>query len=533
MHLATIAVSSGTRRRVVRGLGGASAHIYQVLLLAYVLYRAASLSLVHDEAITVIRHARRSLLGLYFSFVLIEDNNHLLNTYLVKLCTELLGYDELVIRIPALVGAVLFATACLVLAKRLFRNNPIWVLVAQIAATANPLVVDFMGLARGYGMALGLCLWGVEFFFRWRDGECRRLRPLVMTQLLLLLACFASYSVVYLYFTLWPLCVLLGLTKRIRRALGWGQRAASASVLVGSALLFFLLIFWRLVALKRFVGGSFFGGKEGFLHDTIGSLVAGTFYHQPYQDYLFGSGELLALALFACALLFWLLVLLGGASLRHRHFEYLVVCSLLLVPVLSILLYRKLDPRTLFPMDRAVLYFIPLLCFSVCYLFATAADCVGQWRRVLVVVTGAVLFCGTAGHYLRCLNVDHTFVWSYDMYTDRVFEKVVALEEASGKSRRIGVGVNWLFEPSFNFYRMKYATDWIAPVDRSEPRPGKDYYYVTEAMGILQEADLTVVDRYPIPGGGTAVLAVPNGSPQPSSSARARPVPKPDRLGPL
>ena len=40
------------------------------------------------------------------------------------------------------------------------------------------------------------------------------------------------------------------------------------------------------------------------------------------------------------------------------------------------------------------------------------------------------------------------------------------------------MGISWVFEPTINFYRKRDRLTWLAPVDRSAPQAGKDYYLV-------------------------------------------------------
>src|SRR4030042_6194995 len=83
------------------------------IIFSYTCIRSILLSIVNDEAVT------------YFFFVSIPikdiyllnapdahlANNHLLNTLLIKLFTNFLGNYEFVLRIPALLGHVLYMSA--------------------------------------------------------------------------------------------------------------------------------------------------------------------------------------------------------------------------------------------------------------------------------------------------------------------------------------------------------------------------------------------------------------------------------------
>src|SRR4051812_43592818 len=77
-----------------------------VFLLCF--YRAATQSLTIDESFTFLRYVNVS-----FTEALAEysANNHVLQSLLMRVCRKLLGRSELVLRLPTLLGCVLFLTA--------------------------------------------------------------------------------------------------------------------------------------------------------------------------------------------------------------------------------------------------------------------------------------------------------------------------------------------------------------------------------------------------------------------------------------
>ena len=78
------------------------------IVFLYTSIRAYFLSMTHDEAITFLNHARGSFSDIFTYAGQIMANNHLLNTFLIKIFTSLFGISEFVIRIPALIGHGLY-----------------------------------------------------------------------------------------------------------------------------------------------------------------------------------------------------------------------------------------------------------------------------------------------------------------------------------------------------------------------------------------------------------------------------------------
>ena len=136
-------------------------------------YRAATQSLTIDEAATYVGYVHHGWQGIFHGPF--DANNHILYSVLEKLARQWFGLSEFALRLPALAGAAVFlwslARLCALLTPGLWFS-----LLAFLLVAANPLTLDFLVAARGYGLALGLlalALWQcVEFL---RDSRWRRL----------------------------------------------------------------------------------------------------------------------------------------------------------------------------------------------------------------------------------------------------------------------------------------------------------------------------------------------------------------------
>ena len=64
-------------------------------------------------------------------------------------------------------------------------------------------------------------------------------------------------------------------------------------------------------------------------------------------------------------------------------------------------------------------------------------------------------------------------------------------------SGKIKLGVNWLFEPTVNFYRQTMGIDWLLPVDRSGIKKNDDYYYIfKDELNQLNPLDYEVIFEF-------------------------------------
>jgi hypothetical protein len=124
------------------------------IVLTVDVYRAATQSITHDEALTYLLFMRGSL---FHVFAYTGNQNHVLPAFLSKLVISILPTNPFTLRIPVLAGATLYCVAVVKISNRLFDNG--WVCLASIALlTLNPYVLDFLSAARGYGLMLAFVL---------------------------------------------------------------------------------------------------------------------------------------------------------------------------------------------------------------------------------------------------------------------------------------------------------------------------------------------------------------------------------------
>src|SRR5437868_3683646 len=133
----------------------AAAKAFLAALWIVCVYRAATQSFVHDEALTYQLFISHPFADMFRVF---SANHHFLNTLLMYGCASLFGLSEWSLRIPALAGAALYFAAVYRIARHAFGAG-LTFLLAVALLTLHPLILDFLVAARGYGMGLALWLW--------------------------------------------------------------------------------------------------------------------------------------------------------------------------------------------------------------------------------------------------------------------------------------------------------------------------------------------------------------------------------------
>lgn len=138
--------------------------VLALLLLAYTIARASAVSFSWDEAYTFMNHVRKDVFFLG-ALDIGSANHHMLNVWGMWICAKVFGTDEFSLRVPNLLGHVLYlyATARIALKAERF----VLCIVVFLLLNVHPYVLDFFGLARGYGLSFGfmmMALWQLHRF---------------------------------------------------------------------------------------------------------------------------------------------------------------------------------------------------------------------------------------------------------------------------------------------------------------------------------------------------------------------------------
>ena len=132
-------------------------------------YRAVTQAVTPGEAWNYNRYIGT---GWTEAFSMFDVNNHVLNTLLGKILTAHLHVTELWLRLPSLVCGVLYFWAVWRLARRF--GAGLMFLAAVGLLTLNPMVVDGLSEARGYGMGLAFWSWGLELLLESSEQDSRQ-----------------------------------------------------------------------------------------------------------------------------------------------------------------------------------------------------------------------------------------------------------------------------------------------------------------------------------------------------------------------
>jgi len=485
-----------------------SAKLFLFTVFLYSCARSFILSITHDEALTVVYHASRS----YFDIIansgeIFLANNHLLSTVLVKFFISNLGFSEFVARIPALIGCALYLIGVYKILELFFNKNRPSFLLGVFLLASNPFLLDFFSLARGYSLALGFFILGLYYLLK-RVASLdfkNRIRNTVFSLIMLTLSVLANLAFLNVYLAIVGLLVLLDIkdliiiirNKKLSFSIFKQLSLRTLLPIILSPLFLFTIYYSPVIKMKK-LSSLYFGGTIGFWHDTVSSLVRFSLYGKNY----FNLNLVLLFQYFIVALIIFSLILLIYKLLKKQKLtllnKYLLIFgALLFLCALSIILQNKLF-ETKFVTGRAAIFFIPIFLIFALLVFKNVYTISLRNGRVII---NFLLFCialFSAVHFIRCANFTYAYVWKYDAFTKDVIKNIVVLhQDEMLQDKQITIGADWHFEPSINFYRIKYNTPWLRAVDRSGPDGKFDYYYLRDAdILMLEKYNLALVNKF-------------------------------------
>jgi hypothetical protein len=500
-------------------------------LLAANLYRAATQSIVHDEALTWQWYLSGPASAIFQTYT---ANNHFLATVLFRISTTLFGPSEFAMRLPTVLAGAWFFWTVFRLCGLLLGDG--WLFLLGCAAlTLNPLLLDFLVAARGYGLAMAGLFWAFYEMLSWFHDRSNGVQERLLHKRLWKTALGCSIAVATNLTFLMPVfilaaafCVLIVRTQqrpasgsvpalppasKIRKKSSKKSKSEAAReptrpyaslihflVPVGVLALAFLLAapidlargddFYTgtptaMACLRNLVDSSFaYGNSSGALRkiETISSDVA-----------------LIVLP----ALVLGALIVVWMTRQPWRSMVELAtwLASLAVVGSAILLLAAHLASGIPYPVDRTGIYFIPLTTLAALGLarMLTGRPQVARWIGLAVVV----LLVSFVAEFAAQWNVKSFLVWRFDADTKRIF---LALEAAPKPTVPVRLGVSWVLEPALNYYREVRQATWMVPVERDGVGGSRQFYAATpEDQGTLLWSRLKPIYKGPVSGSALAI----------------------------
>ncbi len=465
-------------------------------LFVVCVYRAATQSLVHDEALTFRLYIAGPVGSIFQSY---DPNHHFLNTLLMKASAAIFGDSELALRLPALAGALLYFTSAFRLSLSAFGEGVLFPLAVGLLSL-NPFTLDFMVAARGYGMALALLLFALAMLHEALASEPVPPKKLMLAGAALALS--VTANLIFLLPALGVAGVALYLLPKpepspVKAAGKHSTRKRPARhetrprwIWVVAPMAVVGLLFVQLAPIDQMKLGLFYVGADS-VRDSLRSLATVALEHSgPLR-----TGRIADLWRDAVAFVVAPAVVAAAlaAGWRKRDRLLLLVSAPLVFAALALVLMHYVLGRP-YPADRTGIYFAPLVCLAMVGLARVSK--IGAWGVYALAAILLVQF-GLAS------NTRMFWVWEYDADTRDMSRYIASHRNPAADTVR--VGGSWQLSEAMAYYMVKNNWQWMA-VERRPPELGYDYYMIIpQDEGLLGQIGLTVVYRGPISGSMLAV----------------------------
>jgi hypothetical protein len=439
------------------------------LIFAVNVYRAATQSITHDEALTyeVFVAAPWSLV-----FNAYDPNHHVLHTILSKITVGLLGVSPFALRLPSLFSGLLYLYVIFRICERLFGDG--WyLLLSTLLLSLNPYLLDFQSAARGYGMAVAFFFLAIWEMLEWfRAPETQRLiragaaLALSVAANLVLAPPAAGLALMFLL-AIWKqrssFQPAVTVTKK-----GTRKEEPNPYPTLGQALVRFVLPFIGVAALIVFSPVSKATGDQFYV--GAASLKAGAESIVRDSLPLAPSWLITTLALGVVPAL-----IIAGAVIAWRAFSRWASSNLLersLILTAGAMLAAFLGVIGLhflvnfpYPESRTGIYWIPLLTFSGLLLAK-------MFERASIALAVPMAICIAV--YIAEFRVSYYTDWPYNQDSKTIANLI--RDRKPAVNRPVVIQGSWQLEPSVNFYRVSDHFDWMAEMERGTPKPGADFY---------------------------------------------------------
>lgn len=454
-----------------------------------VVYKAWSCSFTHDEAYSFLNYASMSSIDI-LSFKRPYTNSHILNTLLMKWSSNIFGDSELSLRLPNVLSFIPYLYFSYHLLKQL-KNQ--WLLIpAFVLMVANPFLLDFFSLSRGYGLAISLIITSMYFYAKYLSQKKWKYHAFSLI--------FGGLSVLANFTSLYFLTMLLSLHFIITIvSYYWDDEKKERSFtkhfwLKNRTTLVFIIIYSLVMfePFRRLAKLTIdFGGTTGIWKDTVMSLIDETNYGN--SNYLLGlTWQVLIIITIIGSISFWIFNLFTKKKKAlFSNVLFFYVQGIFAGIIIQCILLHHLN-ATPYLTDRMAIFLAPLFLLSFVLL-------IDQIKFKITAIPIFIFSTLLLLHTVTSFNIPYYRFWSYEANNREMLSRLKIEHDKTNKPQ-IQLGISWYFEPSLNYYRIKNELSWLKPLNRKRLQPADDYCYILweDSAWVNNNSKYLLIESYPI-----------------------------------
>jgi len=482
--------------------------LLSIYLFSYTLLRAISLGLTYDESFTFLNYVKAPLIN---SFIYFNPNNHFLNTLLIKLSTTFLGNSELAIRLPNLLGYLLFLIFSYLFLKKNF--NKILIVPFFIIINFNPYLIEFFGLGRGYGLSMSMIM--VSLYYLSLSFEPNQISSQIKVNIIFLSSFFGMLSVLAnltslnFYIALIIVIFIINFFKvfilqknklNFRNIFDFLINKWSSYIYLTLIILVVLLSIP--VTLMKLNNQLYFGGNKGFWLDTVFSLVRDSLYNN-FNFFIFNIILFFVLITFISSIIFFFYFTYKNHYKPKTLFPY----SILFIFILSILssIAQNILLKTNYLIDRTALFFLFLFLLNLTLLlnslYLESKNKVKKFVFILICFLAIIFTLNLFNNF----NMTGTLEWHYDQNTNKAFQdsEEYIIKSQISKTSPVNLCTTNLYSTTLKYYLYKTNLTVntnlnIFQLNKASPNNLCTLYYTEESdLKDFNISKLSFIKSYP------------------------------------
>lgn len=434
-----------------------------ISLLLFVIYKAATTSFTHDESYSFLKYVHQPFMDI-ISYKTAYTNNHILNSVLMKYCEVFFGNSEFALRLPNTLAFVLYLFYVF---SFLNKNAKALLIPGFVLFTVHPYLLDFFSLARGYGLSIAFMT--MSMYYLVESIKTTSLRNMGLFNMSAFFAVFSNFSMLNFYvaalITFITLRYLSSSQKYNSRFFFADNKVNGISLLIFIAFLFEPI---RRISKMKLLD---FGGKQGFMFDTVGSSLDDLVYEMHITNgWVLTFKTTICIIVFGALFLVLIKLIKKDSAWVNSHISLIAVTALLFA-VVSISLMQHWLLGNDFYIHRFALFFYALFVF----VFVSVLNYVYHIMNSLIKALSYLIASLWILNFIVNHNLAYYKDWKFDQNTKHVMSY---LEKNHQTDKNIRLGVTWLLEPSTNYYRYTHNLNSILPTHRRGLQSLDDYWYI-------------------------------------------------------
>lgn len=445
-------------------LRGISMGAIAVILIVIAITKASIAPFTHDESYTYLNFTHNS----FIDIISLKDsftNNHLLNTLFMKYSELAFGNSEIALRGPNILAFIIYI---FFINKFSQKSSLLPSISLLLISTCSIPLFDIFTLARGYGLSIAFMMGSFYFMIRYLKNSNKNY--IYAYHVFALLGVLSNFTILIYYASSLLIIILFpvfsSLSSNYKHNLIKEIKANIRPVILSFIMLY--------EPIRRVKGQQFdFGGKNSFFNSSLQS------FFEPYTHGILISNEAkIALSWVTISLLilssYQVLVHLKKYGYTRLKNELTISTSLVFIMILAMVIQHILL-KTDYPIGRFALFLFPLFVLNIFFLLLST-------YKSKAYVFGATLFITLAiiglVNFGRQFSFNSHQEWKYDMNTPLMLEMLYTDWKTSNQpTQKVNLGIDWFFEPSINYYRIRNNLEWLNPVTRNDFSNEYDYLY--------------------------------------------------------